>query len=372
MRSLSHPRTAAVKIAAYGLRPRTEPIEISTSSWPTTLATLEVENLSGLAVAADGASVLQLDEAGRRSLYASFRDATAWTLGLERVLTRFHREALTQGIDFIVLKGPVLAHRFYPDPAWRPYKDLDLLVHTDEWRRACAALEGLGFRRELPEPRPAFDERFGKAAVHVDANDMRVDLHRTLVLGPFAVWLDPEALFDRTAPFELAGLTLRRLDDTMILLHACMHASLGWYPPLLQPLRDLAQVATQGDIDWDRFEADASRWRLLGVVRHSFTAVRESLDADLPAEAERIAHGPAVSKRERRALAGYTSEKRTRGGILRSTFWAVPGVRAKGALLRHLLLPDRRFLAARSASGVRPSYLRRLAIPVRWFLRRSG
>ena len=364
------PRAIATKIAAFGLPAAHGPLEFPPLMWRSLLAAISVENLTGLATAAASAGTFVVDQKQRDDLREAHLGATTWTLDLERILCRFAESALKDDIDMVVLKGPALAHGFYPDASWRPFKDIDVLVHANDFRRACAVLERMGFRRTLPEPRHGFDERFGKAAEYVNERGLRVDLHRTLVLGAFGIWLDPETLFSRTTSFDFAGTNMRRLDDTTILLHACMHASLGWSPPLLQPLRDLVQVASLGAIDWDRFAVEAERFRLRAVVRHSFGAALDSLGADLPLAAAAVVRSFRETPKERRALSAYTTSKRARGGTLRSTFWAVDGLRGKALLLRDLILPDRSFLAARTAAGVRPSYLRRLATPFRWLRRR--
>jgi len=71
-------------------------------------------------------------------------------------------------------------------------------------------------------------------------------------------------------------------------------------------------------------------------------------------------------RRERRALDAYITNRRSRGGTATSTIRAIPGLSAKIAYVRALLFPNRAFLSARQRNG-RPSYLRRLAVPVRWF-----
>ena len=39
--------------------------------------------------------------------------------------------------------------------------------------------------------------RFGKAICHSDQEGLQVDLHRSLVVGPFGMWMRPDELFDR-------------------------------------------------------------------------------------------------------------------------------------------------------------------------------
>src|SRR5262249_43249749 len=157
-----------------------------------------------------------------------------------------------------------------------------LLVRTQDWRRACEALDRHGFARRLPEPRPGFDERFGKAASHAAEDGTVVDLHRTLVVGPFGLWMNAEELFDRSTPFALGGVVLLRLDDTSQLIHACLHATLGCWPPLLMPLRDVVQVAGAGTVDWAAVEDIAGRWRVAVVVQESLAQASELFNVELP------------------------------------------------------------------------------------------
>jgi putative nucleotidyltransferase-like protein len=361
------PLAVACRVAA-GLLPGEEPpalLTLSEERWIPVLGKLDWERLTGLAVAQTEADSLHLPQQQAAVLLERHRSAMVWALAVERTLLNLADAFEGHGIDFVVLKGPSVAHTVYPDPSWRPFGDLDLLVRTGDWRRACSILADLGFRRRVPEPRPGFDERFGKAATHVGEGGVEVDLHRTLVLGPFGLWMAPEELFEHTASFQVGGRTFLRLDDTALLLHVCMHASLGFRIPLLLPLRDVAQVARAGAVDWGILADLAAGWRLEAVVQHAFRAVEEYLRVPWPAEAEPIM-GRRPARAERRALLAYTTERRQRGGTALSTLRAIPGFRARVAFVRSMLFPDRRFLSARAGENGSPTYRRRWAKPVRW------
>jgi Uncharacterised nucleotidyltransferase len=360
------PRAQAIRITAFGLPgvPGEENMSVAEDAWEPMLGSLTKERLTGLAVAAAESGWLELSDRQAEELLDRQREAMVWALLGERHLMRVGAALQAGGVDFLVLKGPALAHICYPDPSWRPYADLDLLVRTSDWRAACGILAEAGFRRDLPEPRPGFDERFGKAASHTGPEGYSIDLHRTLVLGPFGLWLRPEELFDSPATLELGGRRFGRLDDTALLVHACMHASLGWLPLLLLPVRDVAQVVWNSQVDWDLFADRVRRWRLGAVVRHSFETSSELLGAALPPETEAFAAARS-KRRERRALASYTSDRRSRGGTALSTFKAIPGIRGKTAYARAMLLPQRGFVEARSANR-RASYLRRWRIAASW------
>ncbi|HEV8565158.1 MAG TPA: nucleotidyltransferase family protein [Actinomycetota bacterium] len=351
------------RIAAFGLpAPARPPLEVADDRWPVVALVLSVRSLTGLALAAAEDGWLRISNEAMADLVERHRMQMMHALSLERILLRVGDAFERHQVPFVVLKGPALAHSLYPDPSWRPFGDLDLLVRTPDWRTACSILADLGFRRELPEPAPGFDERFGKAATHTGVGGQQLDLHRALVLGPFGVWIRPEELFDEVWEFRLGGRTFLRLSDTALLLHAAVHASLGWAEPLPIPIRDVAQVALAGEVDHARLARLARRWHLAAVLDDAFAAAEMQLGAALrPAFGAEEAF--RSSRRERRALASYHSSRAV-GGVPLAMVRAVPGIRNKAAYVRSLVVPNRAFMAARADGRV--SYLTRWRIPLRW------
>jgi len=358
-------------VAAFGL-PEAAVGERTVASgvWPATLAWLGFQRLTGLGVAALEAGALRLGDAEAEQLLERHRGAMTVALQIERCLLDLAPRLESDGIDFLVLKGPAVARAFYPDPSWRSFGDLDLLVRTADWQAACVALAKAGFRRQLPEPRRGFDERFGKAATHIGPDGVQIDLHRTLALGPFGLWLEPDGLFEDTVSLSIGGRAFRRLDDTRALLHACMHAALGSRRVRLLPLRDVAQIAGIGRVDWSELDRLAGRWRLRVVVRRALDDVQTQLGVEPPPLARRLLEAP-IDRREQRAMAAYLTDRRNRGGTALSTLRAIPGVRSKAAYLRALLVPDREFVMARDGQRRTP-YLHRWLVPLRWFASSRG
>lgn len=367
------PIALARRLAGFGLREdgaSVEPVPVAGERWRSLLARLVAQRLTGLAVAAAEAGWLRLADRQANELLGAHRAAMLSALRLEQKLLSLTAAFEEAALDVVALKGPAVAHAFYPEPSWRPFGDLDLLVRTRDWRRACGLLSELGCHRALPEPRRGFDERFGKGATHDGGDGIQVDLHRTLVLGPFGLWLDPDELFERTVRFELAGTWLQRLDDTVSLLHASLHASLGARPPLLMPLRDVAQITERGAVAWGDLADLAVRWRIRAAIRYAFLAASEQLGFTPPEEARPIMT-TEPDPTEQRALQAYTTARRARGGTALATIRAIPGLRAKGSYVRALLLPDPAFLEARGGGRGTLTYLQRWAIPVRWLTGRG-
>jgi hypothetical protein len=360
----------AHRIAAHGTG-EGDPVTVPADRWRPLLGMLVTQRLTGLAVAALEDGGLELTPEQRTELLARQRDAMLRALATERTLLELSGSLSEAGVSCVVLKGPALAHTVYPVPEWRPFGDLDLLVHGRDWAAARSAVEALGFHRNVPEPRPGFDVRFGKAATHSNADGLQVDLHRTLVLGPFGLWIEPENLFSATTEFSLGGHRLLRLDDEALFLHACVHASLGWSPPLLLPVRDVVQIGATVRLDRTVTAGRIRAWRLAPVVAHALWAAEELLGADMPA-LDGILDGIDAGDVERKALLAYTTARRRRGGLDLSMLQAIPGLRAKAAYLRDLLVPSKEFLAARSrGTNGRGSYRRRWSVPLRWMRRNT-
>lgn len=364
-------RGLAGRLAAVGLLgPASEgPVEVPPKLWPSLLSYLTHQRITGLASAAAGAGAVVLTDTQRDELADRHRSALGVVVMVERLLCRVSEAFGAEGLSSVVLKGPAVAHTFYPDPSWRLYGDLDLLVPANDFRRACAVLAGLGFRRLLPEPRPGFDERFGKGATHEDTEGRQVDLHRTLALGPFGVWMNPSEVFEGTTELRINGMSLRRLDDTLALLHACVHASLGRKDPLVSPLRDVLQIAWSGRVDWDLTARRARRWRIAAPVSHALRTASATLAVELPEEASHVLAIP-VRPFERKALAAYTTDRVRSGAVTLAMVRAIPGIGAKAAYLHALVLPEKQFLAARAAEGSRGSYRNRWMVPLGWAGRR--
>ena len=343
--------TEAVRVAGFGLPGSDGPI--AAGDWDRFLSEVRREQLTGLAVAAAEAGVLEVDERRAADLLGAHRDAMVWALGLERLLLRLDDAFAERGIGFVVMKGTSLAHTLYPDPSWRPFGDLDLLVRTRDWPVALGVLCDLGFSRRLPEPRRGFDQRFGKAATHRTPDRQEIDLHRTLVLGPFGLWTEPEVLIDRAVWFTVAGRRLRRLDATGTFIEACVHAALGLRHPPLLTVRDVAQSLETGGIDWDAVARWSRDWHLAPVIERGLRLAAESFGTAWPVEAARALR-PAT-RAERRAVEAYTTERRARGGTAVATLRAIRGVRGKTAYVRAMALPDRGFTDRRPGRWRRPA-----------------
>ncbi len=191
---------------------------------------------------------------------------------LERALAEVADVLVSSRVRFRLLKGPAVAHLDYPDPMWRTFGDLDLLVPATDYDAAVRSLERWGARRRSLEVQPDFDRRFGKGVCMIGAEGVQVDLHRMLSPGAFGLSIDPEELFADADEVVIGGDRYLALTRQHRFLHACLHV-LGDWPHRLMPLRDVAQLRLATDLDFATAVRTAERWRCRQVLAY---AVAES------------------------------------------------------------------------------------------------
>jgi hypothetical protein len=278
------------------------------------------------------------------ALVAGHEAAMVQCLLLERALLGVVGDLADAGVELRILKGPAVAHLDYPDPAWRTFGDLDLLVRSRDYDTAVAVLERRGARRRSAEVRPGFDRRFAKGVCMIGADGMQVDLHRLLTTGPFGVTGHVEECFDDSEPVLLGGEAVPALTRELRFLHACQHAVLGDWPARLVPLRDVAQLRLARPLDFDAVLRRAAAWRCTLVVARAVMLATVTLDlpADPVVEWATSYEGTAF---ERRALAACMGPDRSYARQMVATLPAVPGVAAKLAFVRALLVPHRDYVA---------------------------
>lgn len=221
------------------------------------------------------------------ALIDRLRGAMAWCLELELRLLEIRQwfdEA--GGVEFVVLKGPAVAHLDELDPTMRSFADLDLLIHRRDMDRAIETLDAHGAARRIPQRRPGFDRRFIKGVGTTCTDGIEIDVHRTLCVGALAFRIPLDDLFARPDHMHIGGERFATLALSHRALHAAYHAVVGSPQPALHTLRDLAGYMTRADLDIEQLVAEARRWRGETVLHQAVGATLATLRIDAPAWAE--------------------------------------------------------------------------------------
>ena len=321
------------------------------------LRTAEDERLLGALAESVAAGAFPLEQDQIDVLSEHHADWLTHALRIERLLVHVSDAFETAGIDFRVLKGVALAHLVYPDPSWRVYADLDLLVRSDQFDAAVrVASTELGGVQEIPELRPGFDSEFGKEAL-VRVGRIELDLHRTFVTGPFGLTIDLDELWRDATSFVVGESKVLALGPTGLFMHACYNTALGDLPMRRGSVRDLLVCCAHLDTNMDAVAATAGAWRATAVVQRAAELVIDSVDlaADHPLrELARL----SVPRREAWLLRSYLTPSRSYSRQLASLA-VISGVRPRLRYVRALVAPSGEYL--RSRGWTERSHLRRAA-----------
>lgn len=175
--------------------------------------------------------------------------ATARTEALREIADQMD----TRGIDFVVLKGGVLAHSVYAEPGLRPMDDLDILVSHQHLASAQQALETLG----LHAPAPA--NRYQRIMHHLPLArgerhgvPIQVEIHRSVMNAVLGAQPDLEHIQRPLTEFCAGGRTLRSLHPEEFL--TTQWQRMGHLNDTFRAIRlaDLAGLAetSVSSIDW--------------------------------------------------------------------------------------------------------------------------
>lgn len=353
----------AAAVAAHGLptEHRLPGRPLDGATWAALLSAAGRERIAGHLVKAVTDGALAATGAQRRDAEELHAIAVAGCLVLERALLDTVELLEGSGIDHRAMKGPTLARRAYPDPSLRSFGDVDILVPAAAFDDAIALLCANGYRRPVPELRPGFDRRFGKAVTLVTPDGLEIDVHRTIVDGRFGLLVPLDELFGSPVLVAVGRRDVRALPLEHEFLAVCFNAAIGSRELRLAPLRDVAQMATTTELEIPAVLRSGRRWGAEAVVAlgvgRAWDVLAVRSEGPLPAWASSF----RPARADARALRRHTSARATWLRMALSGLPAVRGPSQKLAYLRAVLVPrqpavSRRRLhhVVRAARRVRP------------------
>jgi len=203
-----------------------------------------------------------------------------WCAALDLELGRVAAAARGSGLASpVLIKGPAVA-RHYPDPALRPYSDIDLLVPEHELDRWIALLSGLGYvapdRWDLDLQR-RFTHHV-KLRRPSGEGSVVCELHRFLFLERRARRLDHAALVPLSEPSRWDGVLWPRQPALLVVLalHLAHHElerrrdiSVRDFVELGSPavVAEARSIAERLEVGWALELALAEAERMVGEAR---------------------------------------------------------------------------------------------------------
>lgn len=271
---------------------------------------------------------------------------------LEQLLVSTSASLSQAGVDHWVLKGPSFAHLDWPDPSWRTFNDIDLLVAGNS-DAAVAALVGSGSRRRTAEVSPGFDSRFGKGTTLMAPSGFEIDIHRTLVAGALGLLIKLNELVDGSTTVMIGGRPVPALGRPQRLVHACYHAALGGSRPHHATCRDVAELVLSAPPHERAVALELGRsWQGEAALARGLVLAADLLE--LPDAHPLIRWGRQYrpTALEERRLHAYFGLDRSFARQALEGWRVLPGVRERFAYGRHLLFASREHLADRNQSAI--------------------
>lgn len=171
--------------------------------------------------------------------------------------------ALNQaGLDYMVVKGPAVAYTVYPEPNWRPFNDLDLIVRESDWATVHDLLLALGFYQEVDEKNHALElpqppPKLIPQAVPYELSywqpelELRVEIHYDDILNAGLAARDREGFWRRARVITIEETPVKVMSLEDQLIHLCMHLHYHGYTRL-NAFTEIAFIVRDhaGQLDW--------------------------------------------------------------------------------------------------------------------------
>jgi hypothetical protein len=263
------------------------------------------------------------------------------------------------GVDWLAVKGPVLAVPVHGAPDLRSYGDLDVLVPGDHLGRALAALEGIG--AEVLDRNWVLLSRELKGEVHLQLpSGTVVDLHWHLLnerenRDRFPI--DIGDVFRRSRSVAINRLEVPTLSPADTLVYVALHAVVSGADRLIW-LKDIERLVALEPSTTEVLRS-AVAWRTETVLGLALDLVAGTLGSDPHLERLRSRLPTRIWHRGCRRAARFSPPERQDGsGSLHRALVRATGHRTSdglGRLARRGLLHLRQDRSDRSTDGLLPA-----------------
>jgi len=219
---------------------------------------------------------------------------------IEKQLRELIEAFKDEGIRALVLRGPGLAWSVYPNPALRPFDDLDLLVLPEQMIKARAVMEKLGYKSLNKKFILSRDFYREENFIHdkKPADHLLVDLHwENWELYPFfrRNGNGIEELFERAVRIESSPLSFETLHPVDSLIHSAIHLTVLHKQSMrLIWIYDIALLAArlQGPTQWEELKERSVAWLARLAVETSLKMAHTWVGLRLPERFEDFSDWP--------------------------------------------------------------------------------
>jgi len=201
------------------------------------------------------------------TLRLSFLRNLARTAQVYRELELFLESVRRAGLRVALTKGGRLALDLYPEPALRPFWDVDFIVHPFDWPALIKILGDIGYTEAtnsdggLAGVDPTLDWAYSP---YYRKNSLFLEFHFT-PLGLHFPNSTSDGLWSSASRLSVRGTEAMVLPVEHELCYLCIHAQQHSYQRLIW-LSDIAELALRPGLDWERVLRISRAERIKGPV----------------------------------------------------------------------------------------------------------
>jgi hypothetical protein len=216
---------------------------------------------------------------------------------LEHHAIEMSKALAARGIRCVLLKGGATAHLDYPNPSWREFSDIDLLIDPADRPGATSVIEAAEWEQGYALPRG--HEQFTHAVTFVRSS-MELDLHQRIAHRGLGLLIPVPELLRRATPMVIAGGEVLALDEDDREIHACIHAvaSRG-AARRLSSVADVLLMAHLRPHRADDVLRRAEGWRVRSLVERALTDASAIAQLELPVSWTEAMRRPSAVKQDR-------------------------------------------------------------------------
>ena len=214
----------------------------------------------------------------RNACRSAFRTESLKSMRHQSTLIEISRLFDRSSIQYAAMKGIPLSIEYYPNPALRPMRDIDIIVAPDQAIKAQQLLKENGYVRRPGLLDHGLEEKHHLPLL-LSPNDVGVEIHFSVSdRGWPSATKMAELLLANAQEYDLQGHSVWFVDPTDNLLHLTAHSCLQHLfdnGPLV--LADLRMLEDRDDVDWPRLERNAKElglaasWSLLMKLLDRFS-----------------------------------------------------------------------------------------------------
>ena len=268
------------------------------------------------------------------SLRARQRTHALYSLAMTAELFRILEILQKSGIEWVVVKGPVLSLRAYGDPSARQYADLDLLLRQKDIPRSAEILVAAGYDSRISGEAIRRGKIPGEYRFRAPGSKIILELHTERTLRYFPSPLPIEEYFQRKTSLSFDGRVVPALSAADEFVLISVHGATHFWERLMWISDVAAMVHNHPELDWEAIGRSAAEVGAERMVRLALLLAEHFLRVPVPAEMKKAVEADSACSKLVRNIetwlpcAGYATPAIAQRALFR---YRMPGNISAGA-----------------------------------------